>query len=141
MTAQTPAIQDDFNSGQLIRLQNACESLGIGDVLSLLIRSLPATEAAATVTSNAKTLSNPASRLLDIVVTAGTVTGAITTIFRVAGAAFSTYPLASHQAVWDGTSAVRFAAADGVTAADFRYTLANSPLTVGWMARQIGERD
>ncbi len=136
MSLQSPNLRELLNDASLQTLPDALRQLLVGDVLGLIIGSLTPTEAAAAVTSNAKTLSNPAGVLLDVVATAGGSTGRKAIL--VGGA--SVVPVAG-QVVWDGASSVRFAAADAVTAANFLYTNGSAPLTPSFLARSLGERD
>jgi hypothetical protein len=142
MSQQVPNIQDCFNNGILQNTAECFQELRFGDILAALIAALPATEAAAAVASNQKTLANPASVLLDINVTAGGATGRITKLFKTSTALVPTFPLSTHQAVWDGVSLVAFANGDAVTAADFRYIrVSPSNVLLPSMQRTPGERD
>jgi len=134
--AQTPDLRQALNDGMPQSLADNLREIGFGDMLSLILGSLTPTEAAAAVTSNAKTLANPAGVLIDVVATAGTTTGRKKLL--IGGA---TITPAAGQCVWDGASSVRFAAADAVTAANFLYTNQNSPLEPSLLGRLPGQRD
>lgn len=71
-----------------------------------------------TVTSNAATLSTPASAVFQVNVTTGTVTGVKKLIPG------GQVPITGEVA-WDGASTLTFAAADAVTAVDVMYSKAN----------------
>lgn len=103
------------------------EILG-GDLLGMLVRGLTPTEAAAAVTTNVKTLANPASMVYDVVSTAGSYTGRLKLLIgdpEVAGAPPAGY------AIWNPVdNKVTFAAADAVTAANFLYARKDAVNTV-----------
>ncbi|TAK93711.1 hypothetical protein EPO05_06980 [Patescibacteria group bacterium] len=136
MTAQAPNLRELINLSNPENIADALQQMLFGDVLSMLIAALTPTEAAAAVASNQKTLTNRAGILLDVVATAGTTTGRKAIL--IGGS--SVVPTAG-QCVWNGTSLVRFAAADAVTASNFLYTNGATPLEIGIMGRRLGQRD
>lgn len=139
MTATIPTIRELQNNGVLQQLADLDRALAQGDLLGLLIRALTPTEAAAAVAANAKTLTNAASAVYDVVATAGTVTGR--KVLLVGDA--SVIP-ATGQVVWDGPGgkSMRFAAADAVTASNFLYARTDAVNTLTSVGqRTLGERD
>jgi hypothetical protein len=110
-----------------------------GDLLGMMIQGLTPTEAAAAVASNAKTLSNAASMVYDVVATAGTFTGRLELLIGDANVLPE-----SGQVVWDGPggSSMRFAAADAITAANFLYARSDEVnVLTSLMERNLGQRD
>lgn len=136
MTAFSPTIRQDLNLGNAQRVAGDFQAASLGDMLGFLIRSATATEAAAAVTANAKTLANAASAIFHIQATAGTYTGVIELLLG-----DDSVTPGSGQAVWNPAgSVVRFNAADAVTAASFWYARAdqaNSFASV--LERQLGQ--
>jgi hypothetical protein len=132
-------MREALNNGVVQQLGDILRETDIGDLLSLLLAATAPTEAAAAVASNAKTLANAASLLFDVVATAGGVTGRKTILIG-----DSTVIPQGGQIVWDGpgSTSVRFAAADAVTAADFRYIRQDGVgRVVGILERRLGQQD
>lgn len=137
MSARNPNIREEQNNGVVQRLADIDREQHMGDLMGLLVRALTPTEAAAAVTASAKTLAAPASMVYDVVATAGTVTGR--KVLLIGGSEIT--PVTG-QVVWDGSSGMRFAAADAVTAANFLYSLQSGATSLtSSNQRLLGERD
>lgn len=139
MTTQSPTLRETANNGVLQQMADSARQTKDGDLIGMLIQSLTPTEAAAAVTSSAKTLANAASMVYDVVVTTGGSTGR--KVLKIGDS--SIIPIAG-EVVWDGPggSSMRFAAADAVTASNFlyaRFDSANTLTSIG--QRKLGQRD
>lgn len=147
MSAANPNLRDSLNgSVQPGRLADVFRAFGVqnqgggfGDLVALLIRGLTATEAGVTPSSNVATLANTPATMLQVNVTAGTVTGVKTLrVGKVSGTG-AIVP-ATGECVWEpGTKKVLFAAADAATAVSFTYSTGTE--AVSCLPRLIGEVD
>lgn len=122
MSATAPTLRENQNNGVLQQLADNDREMAIGDLLGILIDAITPTEAAAAVASNAKALANAASMVYDVVATAGAVTGRKTLVIG-----DSSVVPRTGEVVWagPGTTSMRFASADAVTASDFTYARAD----------------
>lgn len=136
MSNAIPTLRESINASNPNRLPDALRSVQMGDLLSLLVQALTPTEAAAAVVANAKTLTNPASMVFDVVATAGTVLGRKKLLIGGAGVV----PVTG-EVVWNGASGMRFAAGDAVTAANFLYARSDVPPVTSVGLRLLGEQD
>lgn len=137
MSITTPNLRENLSNGVVQQLGDLAQVYKLGDLLGHLVRGTTATEAAAAVASNAKTLTAAASAVWDVIVTAGGSTGRK----RLLIGDSSITPIAG-EVVWDGASGIRFAAADAVTAASFWYARqdgTNVETSLG--NRRLGQRD
>ena len=139
MTRTNPDIRETLNNGVLMQHADIAKLLALGDLMGMLVQGMTATEAAAAVASNAKTLTNAASSVFDVVATAGIVTGRK----RLKIGDAQVIP-ATGEVVWDGPGgrSMRFAAADAVTAADFKYARVDGVNTLTSVGqRNVNQRD
>lgn len=137
MSEQNPNIRETLNNGVLQQRVDVDRDVRLGDLLGLLIQGATPTEAAAAVAANAKTLTNAASAVFDVVATAGVFTGRLA--LKIGDA--NVLPQ-SGEVVWDGGSSMRFNAADAITAANFLYARADEVNTLtSILERQLGQRD
>lgn len=133
-------LRDSFNASEPNRVPSALQDVALGELLTLVINGLTATESAVAVSSNIATLAAAPIQLFQINATSGTTTGAKKLIKGSADAAGVITPVpVTGEATWDGARRVRFAVADGATAASFTYT---SPTTSSpsYLRRSLGER-
>jgi hypothetical protein len=139
MSAQVPSLREAKNNGVVQQISDIDRAMAMGDLMGMLVQSLAPTEAAAAVSANAKTLANAASMVYDVVATAGTVTGRK----RIKIGGSDVVPV-SGEVVWSGpgSSSMRFAAADAVTASNFLYARADGNNTLTSLGqRLLGQRD
>ena len=137
MSARNPNLRETMNNGVVQQLADCDRQMSMGSLMGLLIRAMTPTEAAAAVAANAKTLAQSAAAVFDVVATAGGSTGR--KVLLIGGPELVP---AAGQVVWDGDRSMRFAAADAVTAADFKYARkdgVDSETSLG--NRILGERD
>lgn len=137
MSAQNPNLRDSLNdSAQPGRLADVFRSLGLGDLVGLLIRGLTATETGVSVSTNAAVLANIPAHVFQVNATTATSTGIKT--LRVGK--IGTVVPAAGECVWEpGTKNIVFAAADVVTVASFTYSTGTEATSV--LPRLVGEVD
>lgn len=146
-TSLTPNLRQALNTGVLQQRVDEDRQIVFGDLLGLLIQGITPTEAAAAVASNQKTLTHAASSLLDVVVTAGGLTGRKTLLRNSIQANFpagqgTTPAIPSGFVAWDGASLVGFSPADAVTASNFTYTRQDAVnVLTSSLERLLGQRD
>jgi len=115
------SIRTELDTIQLNRLAENLKAIPFGELLSFLIEKATATEAGVVPSANVATLANTPTAMLQVNVTAGTVTGIKTLRIGVVG----TDVPATGEAIWQpGTKLVAFAAADAATAVSFTYVQA-----------------
>lgn len=139
MSAQSPNLREAMNTGMAQQVADLDKTQAMGDLMGMLVQALTPTEAAAAVVASAKTLSNAASMMYDVVATAGVSIGRKRLL--IGGA--SVIPAAG-EVVWDGPggASIRFAAADAVTASNFTYARADLVNTLTSLnQRRMGQRD
>lgn len=133
------SIRDTINRGDANQLAGAINQARLADIIAMLVAGSTATQAAAAVTTNALTLANATSRggLLDVVATAGTVTGRKRIVLDATGR----YLPATGEVRWNGGSGLLFAVADGVTAASVWYLRDDRVgSTIAAFERDLGDR-
>jgi hypothetical protein len=131
-------IRDELNQGPANRIGAIFRDLGLGEILSLIIGALTATETGVTVTANVATLANQPSTLIQANATTATATGEKLLLKGPITGPNAVVPAAG-QAVWDGGKKVLFAAADVVTVAKFTYPTA-ATVTPSLLQRSVGEQ-
>lgn len=133
-------IRIELNKSDPNRTDPAGQEIGLGDAINTLITQMTATETGVSPSSDVATLAAAPSYLWQINATAGTVTGIKKLILgRFDGTNVLPIP-ATGEAVWDGATRVRFAAADAVSAASFTYAT-SADVTASILQRSIGEKD
>lgn len=115
------ALRDTLNDNNLNQADDALSAIKAGEVLTMVIKALAATEAGVVPAAHVATLAAQPVAMLQINATAGTVTGVKKLRRGVITGAGAIVP-ATGEAVWDGGTKVLFATVDGVTAVSFTYS-------------------
>jgi hypothetical protein len=132
-------LRESFNASDPNRLPSELQDLSMGELLTLLINALAATESALAPASNVITLAATPSALFDVNVTAGTVTGAKKILKGFTGSDGVITPVpATGEATWNGGTKVRLASADAATAVSVKYATAATS-TPGYLRRKLAE--
>lgn len=139
MGAET-TLRDSFNSSDPNRIDAANRDLGLGELLTLVIKGLTATETGVTPSSDVATLANQPSKMFQINATAGTSTGIKKLLIGPITGGGAVVPNPG-EAVWDGGLKVLFNHADAITAASFTYAKADGTDKASALLRAIGEQD
>ena len=133
-------IRTELNKSDPNRTDPAGQEIGLGDMVNVLITQMTATETGVVPSANVATLAATPTYLWQINVTTGTSTG-IKKLIKGRFDGTNVLPIpAAGQAVWDGATRVRFAAADAATAVSFTYATAAN-VTSSILQRSIGEKD
>lgn len=132
-------LRDTFNAADENRVSAAFADLQLGEVLTILINALTATEAAVVPASDIATLAATPQALLNVNVTAGTVTGVKKILKGRTDPDGIIRPIpATGEVTWNGATKLRFAAADGATAISAWYTT-SATSTPGYLRRALGQ--
>jgi hypothetical protein len=116
-------LRSDLNDSSPNQLADTRRRVQSGDLMTLLIKSLTATEAGVVPAAHVATLAATPTSLYQINATAGAVTG-IKKLRRGPITGSGAILPATGEAVWDGGVKVLFNVADAVTAASFTYVTA-----------------
>lgn len=116
-------LRQDFNDSSPNNVADLRRRLQSGDLLTLLIKSLTATEAGVVPAANVATLAATPTSLFQVNATTATVTG-IKKLRRGPITGSGAITPATGEAVWDGGTKVLFNVADAVTVASFTYVTA-----------------
>lgn len=138
MSQQVPTLRETLNNGVLQQVVDVGRQVKLGEILGFLLQAAAFTQTGVVPASNVVTLANAASTLIDITSTAGTFTGRLTILVG-----DSTVVPVSGQAVWagPGTTTIRLAAVDVITAVSVKYCRSDlNNTTVGMLERILGQR-
>lgn len=117
-------LRDTLNTADPGRLPTAFQVMGLGELLSLLIRSVTPTEAGIAVTAHVATLAAQPTALFSVKGIGGTA--GVKTLRR----GTSTDVALPGEVIWDGGVKLFFNAADANTTADIIYALATDKVSV-----------
>lgn len=133
------SLRTTLNNGDANRLPDALRSIGLGDLLNLLLPDMTFTETGVAVTTNVATLAAQPQNLYVVNATTATSTGVKTLLKGPISGAKAIVPAAG-QCVWDGAKKVLFNAADAATVAKFLYST-SADVTISLLQREIGQSD
>jgi hypothetical protein len=137
--ASDSTLRDTMNQGEAGRLADVDRVLKVGDLLNALLAAMTATEAGVAATVNVSTLAATPSVLWDAKATTATTTGS-KKIRQVSNAFLTANNPPSGECYWDGATKVKFASADVVTVAGFKYAIATDA-SVSALKHGLGEQD
>lgn len=125
-----------LNQSNLNQLADVLGDIEFGELLTLVIQGLTATEAGVVPAAHVATLANQPSAMFQINATTATVTG-IKKLLKGPITGEDAVVPRTGEAVWDGGVKVLFAAADAVTAASFTYARSTNSSSV--LQRDLGQ--
>jgi len=138
MAAET-TLRDSLNTQNPNRAASAAQDLELGELMTLLINGLTATETGVAVTTHVATLATTPTQLFQVNATTATVTGVKKLLKGRTDPDGTIQPVpATGEATWNGGTKVRFATADVATVASFTYASAATS-TPSYLRRAIGE--
>jgi hypothetical protein len=137
--ASDSTLRDTMNQGEAGRLADVDRALKTGDILNALLAAMTATEAGVTVTTNVATLAAVPSGFWDAKATTATTTGS-KKIRRCSAAFLTANNPPAGECLWDGALKVKFASADVVTVAGFKYSV-TTDASVSAMKHGLDEQD